>query len=359
MIMKNMKSIFLTLFVFSFAAISCDENNDVNTPKPATTANDIKANFLGINAVADGPALNFFVNGVQVSASDAGTSVAGYTAVPIQTGFTATGGALANTAIRAKAASGSIGGLLGSNDLIYRAGNTSINNLVASANALYTVIALDSIRRPVPLRTFSLNTVTNALAADVTYYNRASGTQISNDAFKALPIADQARCVSLGTIPAGTTDAGGPRYLLLTDTYPTFSGNNLTQSGVRVVNAIPNSYATPVNTRISVRLRPASGANVALGTNLEYALSVPGGFSPSVGSRATTSAFSLQTTATSSGPGNSTPIVYTLEASTDGFATIVASVANVQLQANKVYTIVAKGIIGKPATLGLIVVQHN
>jgi hypothetical protein len=368
--MKNYIKILIALLVTALTFSGCDEN-DVNTPSPATSGNNITANFAFINAVADGGSLSLLVNGVSGPALDIASGQNGYTPVGIQTGFaTTTTNLIANTAIRAVSTSGTIGGALGSNPIIYRGGNTNANNLVAAANALYTVIALDSINRPRPLRTLSvIDPVTNALAADITYYNRANGTQISNDQFRALPTqAERDRCVSLGIIPSGTTDPGGPRFLLLTDTYPTFAAGNSTQSGIRFINAVPNSYDLPTETRIFARLNAGGSQIITLTpivttppppTNVpaEYIMSVRGGFSPSAGSRTTTVPFTLQSTAIA---GSAT--VYTLELSTNSnFATIAYSLSNQTFAVGKVYTIVARGIVGKTGSSGLsaIVVQHN
>lgn len=368
---KIMKKGISILTIMVVALSSCDQNDDVNNPKPATSGNDIKANFLGINAIADGGAIDFYVNGTKVLGYDAATpnTQSGYSGVQIQTGFSGTN-AIANTSIRAKATSGSIGGILGANDIIFRAPGTQattfgtgINNLIASANANYTLILADSLNRPIPQRLFSINPATNVLAADLTYYNRANGKQISNDDYKALGTTNpsaQARCVSLGVINAGTTDPGGPRFVLLTDAFLTFPANNTTQSQIRFVNAVPNAVLTPapinVNTRISARLKPAAGSNISLASNAEYVLSTAAGFSPSMGPRATTVPFVLQNTAVAG-----TATVYTLELSTDSFATILFSLPNLTFNVGKIYTIVAKGNVGKTgnAALNAVVAQHN
>jgi hypothetical protein len=348
-----------TLFLIG-TFVSCDENDDVTAAQPAASGNSITANFAFINALADGGALNLNANGVLVFSANLGAGQTGYTQVPIQTGFAANGTtAVANTAIRALAPSGSIGGILGLNPIVFRATSTSVNNLVASSNANYTVVAMDSLSRPIPQRLFSLNTVTGALAANTTWYNRSNGTQISNDDYLKLSVGDRNRCVSLGTIPAGVTDPGGPRFLLLTDSYLTFPANNTTQSQIRFINAIPNSYNLPTETRVSARLRPTAGVNISLGSNVEYTLGVAGGHSPSVGSRSTTVSFVLQTTV----PGG-TPTDYVLELSTNGFTgatPVVFSLPAQTFAAGKIYTVVARGVVGKTGSsaISAIVVQHN
>ncbi len=367
-----MKAIVKILGLTTAVAISffsCDENDGIRaantTAVPTPTSST--ADFLMVNAVADGGSLDFYVNGLKTGASvDLASGQTGYATLPITTP-----GILANTSLRAKATAGTIGGKLGSNDAIYRATSTGTGNLVAAPNGRYTLIALDSISRPAPLRTFSLNAL-SVLVADLTYYNRANGQQISKDAFNLLPVGPTGKdnAVSLGTIPAGISDPGGVRFLLLTDaadaaaatTLFTFPANNTTQSKIRFINAVPNAYSLPVNTRISARLKPAAGATITLGTNAEYTMmSVSGVFTPSVGSRATTSAFTLQTTTV--GLIDPTDLIsYTLELSTDGFATIAYATPNpVTFKVGKVYTIVARGIAGKTGSKGLSVAiaQHN
>jgi hypothetical protein len=245
---------------------------------------------------------------------------------------------------------------LGSADLIFRATSTGIGNLVAAPNARYTFIAVDEIERPRPLRTFSVSTVTNALTADITYYNRTTRQQISNDAFKALTAPDQANFVSIGIIPTGVSDPGGVRYYVLTDTYPTdaalasaVTGN---QSFIRFAHASPNAPG------VFVRLVPAVGAPIPVVTTAALnVMSVAGGFSPSAGSRTATGGF---TPVNIGAPTNT----YTVEISTDVTFTLLPlalSVPNVTLTAGKVYTIVARGLVGGTgaSALGASIGQHN
>lgn len=352
-----MKSLYkISALLLALGLLSCEENDGIPEAVPSTSLPTNTANFLMINAVPGGPSLDFYVNGVKAGASlTSAQGQQGYNAVTITTP-----GAIANTSIRAKATTGSIGGVLGSRDAIYRAGNTNVNNLVASPNARYTFIVLDSITRPAPVRTFSLNAL-NVLAADQTYLVRATGQQITRDQWLALATdADRNKTVSLGTVPAGSTDVGGTRFLLLTDTYPSFGGSNTTQSAIRFVNAVPNAYSLPTNTRISVRLKPTStGSNITLATNAEYIMSTAGGHNPTVGSRATTVAFPLRTTAT--GVLESEQIEYVIEVSTDAFTTIAYTSSPVKFAVGKIYTIVATGLAGGTGAnaLSAAVVQHN
>ncbi len=351
--MKSIHKILGLTAAMSISLFSCDENDgirkaDTTVASPSTNT----ANFFFVNATTDGPSLDFFVNGLSQGTAALGSGLsAGYKNVPITTPGLNT---IANTSIRAKATSGTIGGRLGSNDLIFRATNTGIGNLVAAPNARYTFIAVDELDRPVPLRTFSLNTVTNALAADITYYNRVTRQQISNDAYKALAPADQSGFVSLGTIPAGVSDPGSIRYYAITDTYPTdaaiAAAVTANQSFIRFVHASPNApgvFVRLVGTT-TIPLVTTAATNV---------MSVAGGFSPSAGSRTATVAWGAAV-ATSAAPNNT----YTVEVHTNaGFTALALSVPNVTFTPGKVYTIVARGLVGGTGTsaLGAAVGVHN
>ena len=353
--MKAIHKILALTAAMSISLFSCDENDgirvaDTTVANPATNT----ANFFFINATTGGSSLDFFVNGSNQGTVALGSGITGgYKTVPITTP-----GLIANTSIRAKASEGStIGGILGSADLIFRATSTGIGNLVAAPNARYTFIAVDEIERPRPLRTFSVSTVTNALTADITYYNRTTRQQISNDAFKALTALDQANFVSIGMIPTGVSDPGGVRYYVLTDTsYPATPAIDaavfFNQSFVRFVHASPNAPG------VFVRLVPAVGAPIPVVTTAALnVMSVAGGFSPSAGSRTATGGF---TPVNIGAPTNT----YTVEISTDVTFTLLPlalSVPNVTLTAGKVYTIVARGLVGGTgaSALGASIGQHN
>lgn len=349
--MKAIHKILGLTAAMSISLLSCDENDgirkaDTTVANPSTNS----ANFFFINATTDGPSLDFFVNGVNQGTAALGSGLTGgYKNVAITTPGLNN---IANTSIRAKATSGTIGGLLGSNDLLFRATNTGIGNLVAAPNARYTFIAVDELDRPVPLRTFSLNSVTNALAADITYYNRTTKAQISNDAYKALSAGEQANFVSIGTVPAGTSDPGGIRYFAITDTYPTDANIAAAVTGnlsfVRFVHASPNAPA------VSVRLVPTgAGSNQTVVTGASYVMGV-GNFNPSVGSRTNTVAFPTT--------GNVASNSYTVEVHTNAtFTALALSVPNVTFVPGKIYTIVARGLVGGTGTaaLGASVGQHN
>ena len=355
--MKAIHKILGLTAAMSVSLFSCDENNgirvaDTTVANPATNT----ANFFFINATTGGPSLDFFVNGSNQGTVALGSGLTGgYKNVPITTPGLNN---IPNTSIRAKASSGTtVGGILGSADLIFRATSTGIGNLVAAPNARYTFIAVDEIERPRPLRTFSVSTVTNALTADITYYNRTTRQQISNDAFKALTALDQANFVSIGMIPTGVSDPGGVRYYVLTDTsYPATPAIDaavfFNQSFVRFVHASPNAPG------VFVRLVPAVGAPIPVVTAAALnVMSVAGGFSPSAGSRTATGGF---TPVNIGAPTNT----YTVEISTDVTFTLLPlalSVPNVTLTAGKVYTIVARGLVGGTgaSALGASIGQHN
>lgn len=353
--MKSIHKILGLTAVLSMALFSCDENDGIRSAN-TTVANPSSnnANFFFINATTGGPSLDFFVNGVNLGTADLGAGLTGgYKSVAITTPGLNN---IANTSIRAKATSGAIGGVLGSNDLIFRATNTGIGNLVAAPNARYTFIAVDELERPAPLRTFSINSTTQALAADLTYYNRTTRAQISNDAFRALSAGEQAAFVSIGTIPAGVSDPGGARFYVITDSYPTdaaiAAAVTANQAFIRFVHASPNAPG------VFVRLVPtAGGANIPVVTTAALnVMSVAGGFSPSAGSRtATTPGFSTIAIGAAS---NS----YTVEVHTNvTFTALALAVPNVTLQAGKVYTVVARGLVGGTgaSALGASVGVHN
>lgn len=305
--------------------LSCEEPE---TPTPNVTAEGtlLTANVLFINAASDAEpsaGLDFYFNNIKIGSSlNFMGATAGNTAVPITTNAVG-----ANSNVRAKAASGrGIGGVLGSNDLIYRAGNTSTNNLSAANGANYTFIAMDTIRRPAPIRKINSKNF-----GDTTFVSLASGAQLSVVDRAALDAAAKSKLVAIGTVPLGSTDLGGLRFLLLTDTYAALAAD---RSGIRLVNAVPNS-------NIWARLKPATGTTITLGSNVVYQLAFPG-FSPSVGSRSATLAFTAQATASAG-----TAITYTLEVSTDNFATTAFSLPGVSFTSGKYYTVVVGGQKGK------------
>lgn len=263
----------------------CEELQKV-TPVPNTTAANLTANFLMVDASPDAPSLNLYVNNII-----AGVAVdnlnqraqAGYTAVPITTN-----GVGANSNIRVKATTGTIGGTLGSNDLIFRAGNNNQNNFVAAAGGSYTLIVVDTINRLAPVRTLDTS-LTNNPAGNTYYYKQSiptPGVLISASDYAALVPAEQLKCVLLGIVPLGSTDVGGPRFLVITDNLPLpapspvfpviVPGSN--KFSARFINASPDAGSATCK---------IGGTSLGAAT---YPL-LQGSFNPSVGSRSTTVAF--------------------------------------------------------------------
>jgi hypothetical protein len=359
-----MKSIYkkiagLGMMALMLSLISCDENDGLREPKTTVTnVTSSTANFFFINATADGGPLDFYVNGLQIGgALEVGKGQNGYVSAPLSiVGFSGAN-SLANTSIRAKAsAGGSIGGVLKTSDLIYRAGNTNSNNLVAAPNARYTFIAVDEVNRPAPLRTFSLNPLKVLVAAD-TYYNPITRQQFSKDQFDAIQdVVEKAKFSSIGLVPAGATDVGGTRFYALTDTYPTdaaiTAAASANQSFIRFVHASPNAPG------VFVRLVPTTtGSTINLVTTaVQNVMSVAGGFAPSVGSRTATLGWPA---AVATGAATTT---YKVEVHTNAaFTALALEIPNVAFIPGKVYTIVARGLVGGTgaSALGAAVAQHN
>jgi hypothetical protein len=344
-IMKNMNRIkILSVLTAGLVTFAGCEDPEFAKPAPNTDPITFTANAMFVNASPDAPSLDLHVNGLKIGESvTAGNPQAAYTTFPLTGIFYAAGSttAGANTSLRAVGSTGDIGGLLDGSDLIYRAGNANVNNLVAANGSRYTLFALDSIDRPKPIRTLNASNF-----ADTTFFNPLTGAYISRVEKAALPAAQRAKVVAIGVPPLGSTDPGGLRFLFLTETYLAFPGGNVTQSQIRFFNFSPNSG------NLYIRLKPAAGANIpAVPPALPYVLSFPG-FTPSVGSRTTTQAFTLQTTATAG-----TPIDYNIEVATDAtFTNIVHTSAVMQFDDGKIYTVYARGFKGA-ITAG--VVTHN
>lgn len=357
--MKKIYTLSLAMLIAIVLGVtSCEEVQTVE-PVANTTSTGLTASFLFINASPDAPSLDFFVNNLKIGPSlPSGSGQQGAVVAPITTNNIG-----ANTNFRGKATSGTIGGVLGSADLVFRAGNNNANNFQASAGVNYTLLAVDSLNRPAPVRTLNANNF-----GDATWYNAANGQQISIDQYNALSSAAKARCVQIGVVPLGSTDPGGVRFLLLSDAYPTFASGNNSQAAIRFINASPTAPLTP----IWVRLRPASGTTISLATNssthiMGFPWVISNANNPSVGSR------SLNTTAPNGGTGTlafplqtiasaGTPFSYTLEIATNAtFTPVASSVASVTFTVGKVYTIVVTGMAGKTDARGLkaIIVQHN
>jgi Domain of unknown function (DUF4397) len=139
--MKISKTIYFILivsFTTSILFMGC-ESTQYPTPVPATEASKLSSKVLFINASADAPALNFFLNN-----TPAGTNVAlgGNTAYNVTT--------VGSLQLKGKAATGTIGGSIGSGDLLFRAGATNNNNFAAASGINYSVFVTDTINRAKP-----------------------------------------------------------------------------------------------------------------------------------------------------------------------------------------------------------------
>ena len=260
--------------------LSACQPPDYITPNTNFTPTNLSANFLLVNAISDAtvPDLDFYLNNVKTGSSVvriAGTG-SSYANLPLPSN-----GVLANTAIRAKATTGTIGGVLGSNDLIFRAGSTNTTNFTAFDSAYYTVIALDSLTRPKPLRTF------NALGiGDTTYFNPLTGSYMAGRDTWALPLAQKSRRVPIGTVPLGITDPGGSRFLIITDQLPLPSTTRFPKPvagkfALRFIHAAPDVGGVTVT---------VGGTTLNSGITT-YPMRASGSFNPAVGSRTTTASF--------------------------------------------------------------------
>ena len=320
---STMKFSIKTSIALAALVMACAEP-DAPTPAPSNNLSYYTAEFSFINAVADAPAngLDFYVNNNKIGDTKAFLEGVPHTVVQITTN-----GVGANTNLRVKSAGG-IGGVLGTNDLIYRAGNNNNNNFVASASIStttlntirYTLVALDSTTRPAPLR--KLNA---ANFGDTTFFQKLTGNYISTVDRALLDAAGKAALAPIGTVPLGSTDPGGPRFALLTDTYPAAVLTSATQAAFRVIQTSPNAPG------LFVRLKFVSGtgADITLtGAAVGYIMGFltptqTANFSPSVGSRSTTVAFGAQTVVAAGVPN-----VYNIEVATDAaFTNVVASKA--------------------------------
>jgi hypothetical protein len=349
------------LIIFGSIAFTSCEDPEYGKPNTDTDAQDLMANFLFVNASPDAPSLDFFVNNEKIGASLlASENHSGYQSVIIS------GNNIATTNIRARGSSGAVGGVLNTSDIIYRSGSNNANNFAALAGANYTIFAIDSINRPKPVRTLNSGNF-----GDITYYS-------SRDAFTAPAIASAGDTtialsvgsnnsittinlvrkynggnlpsfiVPIGTVPLGSTDPGGVRFYVTQDIFPTFSGTNATQSAIRFINLSPNSPG------LYVRL--LGSPNVTIATNAPFIVS-NSVFNPTVGSRTSTTSFTLQNTAVAS-----TANTYTVQVSTTaGFTNIIATIPNVEFQINKVYTIYASGLVGGTGSEAFTakIITHN
>ncbi len=265
-IMKNtMKRIAMGMVGTLVAVGACKEPFDAD-PIPAASASSYAANFIFANA-SDVASLDFHINNV------ATTDPSAYLNSKIPSN-----GAIANVNLRAKASSGTVGGVLGSNDVIFRSSNNGTNNFTASDSAYYTVIALDTATRPAPLRTLNAGNF-----GDTTFFNPLTGKQLSVVDRKVLSSTEKAQLITIGTVPLGSSDPGGPRFLIITDQLPLPSVTRLPKpatgkASVRFVNAVGDAPNVAV-----------TFGTVTVGGSNAYPMLFPA-FSPSVGSRSLASA---------------------------------------------------------------------
>lgn len=381
--MRNSIKIF-TIAVL--AGLMACEDPETPKPVPATEPSDFSAKFLFINATPDAPSLDLYVNNEK-----AGTSLAGgegqtaYTTVPLTSNAV-----IANTNIRTKATAGTIGGTLGSSDLIYRAGNNNANNFTATNGFSYTVIAVDSINRPAPMRTLNAKNV-----GDVTYFSykdtftapkivgggdttihlnvlnfgvdsESSAAYRSANSIIAFNLVKKYNgnvnpsfMTAVGTVPLGASDVGGLRYYVWRDFFPTFSAADaMNKAGFRALNLSPSTGALII--RLTYKSGPGPTSNIALngagGTS--YALSVAGGQSPAVGSNTPTVAaanFTLQTVTDATGNSNT----YDIEVLSG--VTVLTKLQNVTFDEASNYTIVVSGFVGGTGSeaLKITLVKHN
>ena len=382
------------------------------------TATAYKATFTFANATADAPSLDFFVNGVNLGTAARGTGLPLVTSLPLISNGS-TGSVLANTAIRAKATSGTIGGKLDlvqgppeAKHLIYRSASNGTNNFAAINGGNYTAIAIDSIGRPIPPR---LNRKTATISfADFTYWNPNNKLMISASRRDSLNPAncrtkvcttctgcvnwdttgfyldptkvqnpsttiEFANLVTIGLVPLGLTDPGGVRFSVLTDTWATFTaGTVVTNAGIRFVNAIPNSNnvtavanangtfgGPPVYARLNGGTTLNLTGVVAPNATNAFVGSVVGGFSPTLGSRT----FGNLTFGNLAIAVAGVPNAYTLQLATDAAFTNIVYSAPVTFAPGKNYTIVARGyfkildgppptLIGLQPTISHVIITH-
>jgi hypothetical protein len=313
---------YLCYSICAVTILSSCSDPEYADPKISTEATSPSASFLFLNASPDAPDLNLVINNESTEINSSA-----YTAVPI-TAF----GVFQNTSLRAEGTSADIGGVLGSNDLVYRSANNGTNNFQAANGAKYTVIVVDSIWRPKPLRTLNSFKV-----GDTTYFNPLTGEYLSVIQRAQLSAAQKSKLVAIGTVPAGSTDPGGLRFYVTNDIFPTFPAATDSLAALRLINV------APLSTGLWVRLKPAAGNNVTLGSNVPYALGFPTQ-SPAVGSRtvtATTANFTLQVIAV-----DNVPNVYTLQVATDAaYTNVVYSQDNVTFDVGGVYSVITKGTL--------------
>lgn len=256
-------------------ALACKEPFDQD-PVPATSASNYAANFIFGNAASVD--VDFYANNVKTAeATPVGGGQTAYThaAIPSNGGFS-TG----NFNIRAKSTAGNFGAPLNTADVIFRASNTNTNNFNAVDSAYYTILALDTVNRPAPLRTY--NATTNF--ADATLFDPLAASAdvqqiaVSDTVGGGYTAYQRSRMILIGTVPLGSSDPGGPRFLVITDQLPLPSATRLPKPAagkcaVRFVNGCGDGISESLTF-----VTPASTLN----STYPFANSA---FNPSVGSR--------------------------------------------------------------------------
>ncbi len=275
--MKFKKYIHLGLVAAGALALmtNCDRP-EYAEPTPATDPSTASSRVLFVNAAPGAPALNLLVNNVQVAQA---VPFPGY-----QPGYAQVG--VGAVQLRGKAANGTIGGTLGTNDLLFRAGATNNNNFTFVGGRNYTVFTTDTLARPRP------------------------------------------------TTPAGVTDPGGVRFLVVEDN---LSAPAAGKAKVRFLHLAPNAPSVGVYNSLT---------NQVLFTNRAF--------------RAT----STGTGATAVNFANFTEVdagTYSLDVRTAATSAPVLVVPSIAFEAGKIYTVYAHGLLGGtgPQALGAGVVQHN
>jgi hypothetical protein len=357
----NMKTTFKIIAIavaLSIFAWACEDNQSV-TPIVNTAQSNLSSNFLFVNASPDAPALDLYINNNKiVSSVTTGGSSGAYLNVPITLN-----GVTSNTNIHALGpnAGGSIGGTLDTKNpkyLIFRAGNTNTNNFQAADGAFYTLIVVDSINRKAPVRTnnsFGVGDITyystvNQFVSDTTinlvvgYNSTVTANLIKKHNNGSLP----ATFFPIGTVPLGSTDVGGPRFLLLTDNFVTTSSGKIS---VRFINASPDAeLGGPVT--CSLNGSAISSSNAAFSYPM-FRVTGSSGFDPAVGSRtnAGSSPFTVSFKADFASTGASYPVAVSINGT-------MAVQTNFDFSVSGSYTIILTGLV-KKNSLALTVVKNK
>ena len=309
------------------------EDVELSDPNITTNATTSYANFIMVNASPDAPSLDLFINNIKSGASiSTGEAQAAYEKLAITSN-----GVLANTSIKAKASAGAVGGVLGTNSLIFRAGNNNTNNFQAVDSAYYTFIVLDSIARPKPLRLLNAGDF-----GDTTYFDpfksRGDSSYISVLQRKKLSAYTKSRTVAIGTVPLGSSDPGGVRFLVVTDQLPLpsttrFPKPAVGKCAVRFIMASPNT-GTPFTGTVGLTVGGTAVTQGITSNQLAFANWTP---APSVGSRSVTNS-SYNTTINAN---DATPVAHNIVVMQG--ATELARINNYEFDEKGVYTIVLSG----------------